>query len=326
MSKNKDKTPQYYLYTDGSCENLSPYGEGGYAYVIVSADGNILSQFAKGVMGTTNNRMELTAIIEGCKAIVENGSNVVIVSDSEYAINVLSNRWQPKTNQDLIAQHEENKKRLHLKYRWVKGHNGNKFNELADHLAQSEKINIQAEHGLTPINYKAHEALMNFLHKPLSAPDKELPVKKEHRPKQKFDYRIYIMAVSSFGLSFGGYVITNKNTIIKEETVEVIGTIGAALLQTVVDACNEIKEDDVSVQVISNSKYVVNILKGKWKPQKNLSIIAEQKRNMQRIKVSYKLLTKVSGNLKRALKSAKQELHKEMPDVEHYQISGGDCC
>ena len=53
---------KYEAYTDGSCDNLSPYGEGGSAYIILK-DGIIIKESKKGFVGTTNNRMEMLAII-----------------------------------------------------------------------------------------------------------------------------------------------------------------------------------------------------------------------------------------------------------------------
>lgn len=139
---------KYLLYTDGSCDNLSAHREGGYAYVILDQKKNIIKSFAKGTLNTTNNIMELTAIIEGCKAIPENNAEVVIYSDSQYALNVLSGKWTAHVNCALIDEHKVNKKRLHLQYNWIKGHCGNKFNEMVDLLAETELNNMRIKHSI----------------------------------------------------------------------------------------------------------------------------------------------------------------------------------
>ena len=145
---------KYYLYTDGSANNFSPYGEGGYAFIITNQNKKIITQFSEGELHATNNTMELKAIIKGCKAIQESGAIVIVVSDSKYALNVLSGKWKAKTNLELIREHTENSQRLNIIYTWVKGHNGNELNEMADRLAQDETFRIREEYGIPMYDYK----------------------------------------------------------------------------------------------------------------------------------------------------------------------------
>lgn len=144
---------KYYLYTDGSANNFSPYGEGGYAYILTNSDKQIISQFSKGELHATNNTMELKAIIEGCKAIKEDGSIVIVVSDSQYALNALSGKYKLKANVDLIKEHYGDRKRLDIKYHWVKGHSGDELNELANQLAQDETLRIREQYGIPVYDY-----------------------------------------------------------------------------------------------------------------------------------------------------------------------------
>jgi len=137
----------FYAYTDGSCKR-NP-GPGAAALVITSPEGTILKEFVKAFPQTTNNRMELTAVIAALKA-VPNGE-LVIFADSQYVLNGIKswmrnwkrNGWltaakKPVENKDLwleidalIAAHEGP-----LKWEWVRGHNGTPGNERADTLAQ----------------------------------------------------------------------------------------------------------------------------------------------------------------------------------------------
>lgn len=64
----KETNLKYEAYTDGSCDNISPYGEGGSAYIILK-DGVIIKESKKGFVGTTNNRMEMLAIISAVKSV-----------------------------------------------------------------------------------------------------------------------------------------------------------------------------------------------------------------------------------------------------------------
>lgn len=78
---------KYEAYTDGSCDNLSPYGEGGSAYIILK-DGIIIKESKKGFVGTTNNRMEMLAIISAVKSVPK-GATLTVYTDSQYCINEL---------------------------------------------------------------------------------------------------------------------------------------------------------------------------------------------------------------------------------------------
>lgn len=145
---------KYYLYTDGSANNFSPYGEGGYAFIITNQYKQILKQFSDGELNATNNTMELKAIIQGCRAI-EDGSDVIVVSDSKYALGVLSGRYKAKANLELIKEHIiDNASRLNIQYAWVRGHSGDELNEMADQLAQDETFRIRQEYGIPLYDYK----------------------------------------------------------------------------------------------------------------------------------------------------------------------------
>lgn len=126
------------IYTDGSCLS-NPGGPGGAAAILINADGNtIVSSFYP---STTNNRMELEAIklalqLAFCQANFD--LNIVIYSDSQYAINCVNGTYKPKANLDLIQPIKSMLSRLKgVSFVWVKAHAGNEWNEFVDKLAYS---------------------------------------------------------------------------------------------------------------------------------------------------------------------------------------------
>jgi ribonuclease HI len=128
-----------FLYTDGSCL-FNPGGPGGWAVCIIENNGTefYLSGSEK---STTNNRMELTAIIEAISCIKDN-QECTIYTDSQLCINCATGKWKKKKNLDLWEQYGNLSKNKNINFVWVKGHSGNKYNEIVDKLALEEAKNI----------------------------------------------------------------------------------------------------------------------------------------------------------------------------------------
>ena len=121
------------IYTDGSCNNNK---KGGYAFIILKQDYNIIwSDNAK--TETTNNRMELTAVIESLKCLEKNES-CIIHTDSQWVINCAQKKWKRNKNLDLWKQYDDESQERKIEFIWVKGHSGDKYNELCDKLAYQE--------------------------------------------------------------------------------------------------------------------------------------------------------------------------------------------
>jgi ribonuclease HI len=131
------------LYTDGGCRG-NP-GLGGWGAVLLY--GEHRKELKGSEPDTTNNRMELLAAIEGLKALNRDVS-VNLYTDSKYVkqgitqwiINWKKNGWKtaakkPVKNQDLWQELDDQMQKHDVSWHWVKGHAGDKYNELADQLA-----------------------------------------------------------------------------------------------------------------------------------------------------------------------------------------------
>lgn len=137
------------LYTDGACSG-NP-GVGGYGAILVHIDANGVKhekEFSQGYKMTTNNQMELLAVIVGLEAL-KKPCNVTIYSDSKYVVDAFNNKWidgwiakgwktagkTPVKNVDLWKRLLEAKKQHNVEFIWVKGHAGHEYNERCDSLA-----------------------------------------------------------------------------------------------------------------------------------------------------------------------------------------------
>jgi ribonuclease HI len=128
------------IFTDGASSG-NP-GPGGYGVILRS--GKHYKELSEGFRKTTNNRMELMAVIKGLEAIKTLNQNVMIFSDSKYVIDSIEKRWvygwvqkgfKDKKNKDLWMRYLEVSKLHSIKFNWVRGHNGHPENERCDELA-----------------------------------------------------------------------------------------------------------------------------------------------------------------------------------------------
>lgn len=128
------------IYTDGASSG-NP-GPGGYGVILRS--GQHYKELSAGYRKTTNNRMELLAVITGLEAIKAPNQNVTIFSDSKYVIDAIEKRWvhgwvakgfKDKKNKDLWLRYLTIAKLHNIKFVWVRGHNGHPENERCDQLA-----------------------------------------------------------------------------------------------------------------------------------------------------------------------------------------------
>lgn len=128
------------IYTDGAAQG-NP-GPGGYGTILKF--GNHVKELSEGFRLTTNNRMELLAVIRGLEAIKKNELPIMIFSDSKYVVDSVEKGWlwnwekknfKDKANVDLWLRYIPLHKKLTPRFTWIKGHAGHPENERCDQLA-----------------------------------------------------------------------------------------------------------------------------------------------------------------------------------------------
>ncbi len=123
-----------HIYTDGSCR-ANPGGPGGWAAIVV--ENGVTRELVGGHPSTTNNRMEMLAVLNGLEAVPDSAS-VTVFSDSEYVINTMTRNWKRRKNLDIWEKLDAEAGRRRVSWEWVRGHSGHPFNEWADRLARAE--------------------------------------------------------------------------------------------------------------------------------------------------------------------------------------------
>ena len=133
--------PNVIIYTDGACRG-NP-GPGGYGVILMA--GNNLKEISQGYKLTTNNRMELLAVITGLEALKKEGLRVEIFTDSKYVADAVEKGWLNtwiatnfkggKKNKDLWLHYHHLSSKQFIRIRWVKGHAENQYNNRCDELA-----------------------------------------------------------------------------------------------------------------------------------------------------------------------------------------------
>lgn len=128
------------IYTDGAAKG-NP-GPGGYG--VVMEFGGRRKEISAGFRLTTNNRMELLAVIVGLEAIKKPGWEVLVTSDSKYVVDAVTKGWlggwvkkgfKGKKNEDLWRRYLQVAADHNVRFKWVKGHAGHPQNERCDQLA-----------------------------------------------------------------------------------------------------------------------------------------------------------------------------------------------
>ncbi|QOR01116.1 MULTISPECIES: ribonuclease HI [unclassified Campylobacter] len=139
------------IYTDGSC--LNNPGFGGWAYVLIYK--NHQKEQSGACENTTNNRMELMAIIEALKALKEpcevklyTDSNLMVQSINEWLEGWVKKDFKGKKNTDLWKEYLKVAKDHKITAFWIKAHNGHELNERCDELARNAALKLQEERSI----------------------------------------------------------------------------------------------------------------------------------------------------------------------------------
>lgn len=143
-----------HIYTDGACTG-NP-GAGGYGIVMEWVDKPYHKEFSEGYRLTTNNRMELLAVIVALEQIKKENLTITVFSDSKYVVDAINQKWLENwrkkgyvkvKNPDLWKRFYPLFTRFKPKMVWVKGHNGHPQNERCDVLAvlASQKADLQTD-------------------------------------------------------------------------------------------------------------------------------------------------------------------------------------
>jgi len=151
--------PKIKIYTDGAARG-NP-GPGGYG-VILEYQGKT-KELSEGFRLTTNNRMELLAVIVGLEEIKESQHQIIIYSDSKYVVDAVNKNWvfnweknnyKKKKNPDLWKRFLKIYRQYNVKLEWVKGHAGHIQNERCDYLAvqSSNSRDLQIDRSYELIN------------------------------------------------------------------------------------------------------------------------------------------------------------------------------
>lgn len=136
------------IYTDGASRG-NP-GPGGFGTVLLY--GQYRKELSQGFKLTTNNRMELLAVIKGLEALKKPGMNVTIYSDSKYVVDSVEKKWiigwlkkgfKDKKNKDLWLRFLEVYRQHTVRFVWIKGHNETPENERCDRLAVAAALDTQ---------------------------------------------------------------------------------------------------------------------------------------------------------------------------------------
>lgn len=147
---------QISLYTDGAARG-NP-GPGGYGIVLEWPEKRYRKEFAEGFKHTTNNRMELLAVIEGLRKLKSDGMQVTVYTDSKYVADAVEKKWvfgwerktfKDRKNADLWKQFLIEYRKHQVRFVWIKGHNNHPQNERCDALAvaASKQPNLKEDSG-----------------------------------------------------------------------------------------------------------------------------------------------------------------------------------
>tara|TARA_R110002020_G_scaffold114593_2_gene263467 strand:- start:90105 stop:90572 length:468 start_codon:yes stop_codon:yes gene_type:complete len=145
--------PEVHIYTDGAARG-NP-GPGGYGIVMEWVGRPYKKEFSQGYAFTTNNRMELLAVIEALRKLKNPGTRAIVFTDSKYVVDAVEKKWldrwertrfKDKKNIDLWKAFLVEYRKHLVSFQWIRGHNNHPQNERCDVLA----VEASKQKGLPP--------------------------------------------------------------------------------------------------------------------------------------------------------------------------------
>jgi ribonuclease HI len=151
--------PKVHIYTDGAARG-NP-GPGGYGVVMEWVGKPYKKEFSKGFKHTTNNRMELLAVIDALKKLKNPGTHVLVFTDSKYVVDSVKKGWvfgwekkgfKDRKNTDLWKDFLVEYRKHEVDFKWIRGHNNHIQNERCDVLAvaASKQPRLIIDQGFKP--------------------------------------------------------------------------------------------------------------------------------------------------------------------------------
>ena len=215
------------IYTDGACKG-NP-GKGAWAAIIVKD--NNKTQLSGSSQHTTNNQMELTAVIRALETLSP-GQAATVFSDSQYVINSITLNWKRKANLELWAAFDSIIKDLAITWKWVKGHSGNPLNEEADKLANKEvgKMNTQSNK-LTHVDESGSASMVDI--------------------SEKTDTKRIAVARGFIKMGSETLLAVKKNHLSKGDVLgvaRIAGIMAAKSTPRLIPLCHQISLNDVKVE------------------------------------------------------------------------------
>jgi len=226
------------IYTDGACKG-NP-GRGGWAAIIINQ--GTKSQISGSKETTTNNQMELTAVIRALETLSP-GQAATVFSDSQYVINSITRNWKRNANLELWKQLDALIKDLNITWKWVKGHSGDELNEEADQLANKEVEKMNNEtHNLTHVDTSGKSSMVDISEKP--------------------DTKRTAVAQGYIKMKPSTVLTIKHNQLVKGDVLgvaRIAGIMAAKSTPNLIPLCHQIKLNDVKVEFTYINEAMISI-------------------------------------------------------------------
>ena len=226
------------IYTDGACKG-NP-GKGGWAAIIINQGNKSLISGAN--EHTTNNKMELTAVIRALETLVP-GQTATVFSDSQYVINSITRNWKRNANLELWKEFDLLNQNLTVTWKWVKGHSGHALNEEADQLANKEVEKMNNElHNLTHVDAQGKSSMVD--------------VSDKQDTKRTAIARGFIKMKSATVLAIKENQLTKGDVL---GVARIAGIMAAKSTPQLIPLCHQIKLNDAKLEFNYINEHTISI-------------------------------------------------------------------